>query len=128
MTAKKSPSALVRPSTAGSDAMASLVDAVGPAAAIKLVQHHGGTRLYIPLSIHPEHDVAKLIGDDMAGKLAREYGGCRLDVPSPNGPAFKALRDTEIRRMVADKVSGKKIAKEMQLTYMRVRQIAGAGA
>jgi len=113
---------------AGSEVMQSLVEAAGPAAAIKLVQSYGGMRLYIPLAISPEHEIAKLVGHENATRLARAIGGDRLDVPSANGPAYKALRDGEIRRMASEGVSGQKIAREMQITYMRVRQIATVGA
>lgn len=56
-----------------------LVQVVGPAAALALVEERGGTRIYVPRAVTPW--LSALIGDDAAAALVAAYGGEHLPVP-----------------------------------------------
>lgn len=65
-----------------------LVDLLGPDAALKLFEAHGGTRLYIAHGAS-ESQLAGIIGDAAAQQLSALYAGQTIKVPL--GRAWRIL-------------------------------------
>jgi hypothetical protein len=79
---------------------------VGLPATLLLVKNYGGIRLYVPITMTPDHVLARLIGFDVALKLAAEFGGMdHFDIPRAAG-ALRLARN----RIIAEKfVKGKSL-------------------
>jgi len=87
---------------------------VGMQAALQLVRHYGGVRLYVPCNMTPDHILAKMIGFEAAVKLAAEYGGMQhFDIPRAAG-ALRLVRNREI----AEKFIKGKTLRQLALEYM----------
>jgi hypothetical protein len=54
---------------------------IGEAATLRLIEEHGGTRIYVPAKPHQGHPLALTIGLDAARALASDWGGIWLKVP-----------------------------------------------
>lgn len=65
----------------GDEALAALADAIGEPSAMKLAQHFGGTKLYVPCRIGEHHPIVAALGRDDADRLVAWAGGGNLDVP-----------------------------------------------
>ncbi|UJP04410.1 MAG: hypothetical protein LZF61_05860 [Nitrosomonas sp.] len=61
-----------------------------------LVEKFGGVRLYIPITLNNEHQLAKLVSDKNAEKLATACGGETLEIPRAE-TALREIRNEEIR-------------------------------
>ncbi|MCF4125021.1 transposase [Methylobacterium sp. SyP6R] len=59
----------------------SIADAAGLAAALKLAQAKGGTRIYVPHRVTEGHWLAELVGLAAAQEIARLYAGENIDIP-----------------------------------------------
>jgi len=66
-------------STALPESARQLADVVGLAAAVRLIEEFGGTRLYVPAA--RSERLAALIGAEAAAALRRRWGGDELRVP-----------------------------------------------
>lgn len=100
---------------------------IGLAATMLLVEHFGGTRLYIPVKPSPEHRLATLIGLDNLVKLSRVYGAQdHFDIPKAER-ALRHLRDQKIRAEIGPK-SARTLAIEHGLTERMVWNIVGRTA
>ncbi len=97
-----------------------LVDAIGRAAAEKLVEEFGGRRIYVPVTAAPESPIAMAIGIAAARTLSRIFGSERLDVPARMG----ALRE-RILRLRDNGNDVDTIARALRCTRQRVYQILG---
>jgi len=62
-------------------ALEEIADIIGEAAALRLAQARGGTRVYIPHDPTPGCVLAQIVGLDAAHKLARLYAGDRPEIP-----------------------------------------------
>ncbi len=56
-----------------------LAELIGAAAAFKLIERHGGTRVFVPRQ--PSERIIALIGDAAAAQLCAAYGGDNIKVP-----------------------------------------------
>lgn len=100
---------------------------IGLAATMILVEHFGGTRLYIPVKPSPDHHLAKLIGMDNLVKLSRVYGAQdHFDIPKAER-ALRHLRDQKIRADIGPK-SARVLALEHGLTERQIWSIVGRPA
>lgn len=62
-------------------AIARLAQVIGPEAAFRLAEAHGGTRIYVPHRTAGS-ELARLIGEAEAAAMAREFrGGAQMKVP-----------------------------------------------
>ncbi len=65
-----------------SDIQAQLIDLIGLDATVQLIEHFGGTQLYIPHGSRVgELRLAQLLGAQAEIALAKEFGGTTLKVP-----------------------------------------------
>ncbi|MBU2714275.1 hypothetical protein [Zooshikella harenae] len=73
-----------------------LAEVIGHDAAIKLGQHLGGARLYIPHQMTDGHALVALLGLELAQKLSDYYQGEHIELPSKQ--LFKQIRNEMMRR------------------------------
>lgn len=103
-----------------------LIDQIGSAAALRLVQTRGGTLLRVPVAWR-EHSPARdalveLIGEPAAAALIAAYPGQRLAIPR----CAQALRDERDARIIAAYSAGvavSTLARQHQLTERQIRHL-----
>jgi hypothetical protein len=101
--------------------LAWLTDLVGPAPLLRLIEAHGGTRLYIPKDPNQGMPIARLLGLDQARALAQRCGGDFLKVP--------LARNWRVRLYRARGDSYPAIARALGITESQVSKIlTAAGA
>lgn len=94
----------------------------GEEIAMLLVGQYGGTRLYIPDTLSPEHALILLLGSEGAQQLADEFGGLYVEVPR----AIKQLIAKRNSLIAADHAVGlsqSQLARKYQLTERTIRTI-----
>lgn len=102
-----------------------LVGLIGLHATMKLVETHGGVRLYVPkLALGDDHPLILQIGRTAAEKLQSMYGGePHFDIPKAER-ALRAVRDAEIRAK-RPHTSVRLLALDYRLTERQIRTICG---
>ncbi|MEY2863563.1 MAG: hypothetical protein RLY58_1270 [Pseudomonadota bacterium] len=92
-------------------------------AALTLVDKHGGTTFHVPplKMMHPQHDLACLIGVDHALKLCRYYSGDSIYLPRASH-YLQAIRDEKIRDE-ADHLTTAALALKYKLSERWIRKI-----
>ncbi len=79
------------------DSLREVVDLIGLAATLKLVEHFGGrTQLYVPREIEPDHPIVQAIGITAARKLATVYGADALRNIPRCAEGLRRIRNAEI--------------------------------
>lgn len=86
---------------------------------LKIVQHFGGTRLYIRQQFDPTHPLVALIGHAQATKLWTLKSG-DVDIPKAE-IAIKAVRDKRIRQ---ERIGGIELARLAIKYHLTERQIS----
>lgn len=92
--------------------MQEIVDVIGLAATVRLIDARGGQRIWLPLSIEPDFWLAQLIGIDKTKKLAAYFNyetGSKIDLPSTLRLDM-AEKERVFRTMVKEGRSANKIA------------------
>ena len=105
-------------------AFAEVAQVVGLRAAVTLVEHYGGTRLYVPQDSVADWPVTTLIGERAAHRLIQRYRLERLWIPRCVR-AVRAARDAEIRARHAKGEKTDALAREYGLTDRSVWYIVG---
>lgn len=72
--------------------LAYLVDRIGAAGTLALIERHGGTRIHIPKSITPRSRLALLIGEVAARELSIWRGGEAIKVPQARAWLIRLYR------------------------------------
>lgn len=106
--------------------LSDVIDVIGIDATLRLVEHLGGTRLYIPEAITPEHPVVAMLGHHNGFALAERFGGEQLLLPRCIA-AVRAVRDASIRAQRAGGASTKKLALSHGLTERQIYAILACG-
>lgn len=95
---------------------------IGHEAVATIMQHHGGTRIYIPHRPTWRFPLLLLIGTEAVQSLCKVYGGLNIDVPKG-----EIAQITTRNRMIADDrqsgMSTADIARKYRLTERGVRYI-----
>ncbi|GJD93387.1 hypothetical protein [Methylobacterium iners] len=78
-----------------------IADVAGVAAALKLAQAKGGTRIYVPRKISEGHWLAELLGMEAASAVRKLYAGENIAVPLGLSGALQNAR--RIAREALDK-------------------------
>lgn len=106
------------------EAFTRLTEIIGQQATFRLMQLHGGTRIYIPEARHcgERHYLAVAIGHDQLLALAREFGGDRVEVPV-GLYAVKKARNAEILERHRDGATQSELALHFGITERQVRNI-----
>ncbi|GBL46460.1 hypothetical protein SFMTTN_2274 [Sulfuriferula multivorans] len=95
---------------------------IGEEATAKLVTQYGGTRLYLPATIKPEHPLCQLLGQEIAQKLAGEFSGLSVEIPR----GVKLLIRQRNTLIFADRalgISHRQLALKYRLTERSIREI-----
>jgi hypothetical protein len=99
---------------------------IGLPATLRLVEHYGGLRIYIPARPAPDHPFAELIGFDKLSVLSAEYAvdgtGLRFVLPKAQR-AFDAIRNEQIRTDFSTGKSVRALATEHRLVERQVARI-----
>lgn len=92
-------------------------EVAGRAAALKVAEHHGGTRIDIPATVGSDHWLAVLLGHEVACRIANHFrvgdpdggeAGARHEaVPILGFSAFTSLAKEVRRGILADLQAGK---------------------
>lgn len=100
-----------------------MVELIGIADTMKIVEEYGGVRLYIPQDVTPEHPLVLLIGFEHAQKLAEHFGGERPEIPLVTA-IMRQARDIEIRNQWPT-LSQRQLALKYKTTERNIRLILG---
>jgi len=92
-----------------------LLNLLGEAGFIALVEAFGGTRLYVPTTIAQDDEIAQAIGIDAAHKLSRRYAPSTLRVP--------LARELRARHYRANGLSNARIARKLGVTEPSVNKM-----
>lgn len=106
--------------------LAEVIDAVGMAPAMALVERAGGTRVYVPERIDGEHPLAQWMGLDAAQALVERFGTDTLDVPRCLA-GMRMVRDRRIRAERRAGASIRDLALRYRLTMRQVYTILASG-
>lgn len=105
------------------EGIADLVEAIGFAATLKLIEHCPGIRIRPPKEdrLHAEHRLVRAIGFEAARALSRLADGMKIEVPR----AAVAIRRARNRAMKRDEetMSQPQLAVKYGLTQRQVRTI-----
>lgn len=102
-----------------------IAELIGLPEALKLADHYGGVRLYVPLTIPEGHVLAELVGMEAARKLSDRFGGMEhFDIPKARSVTV-ALRNRKIREAWPG-LSQRQLALKYGLTERQVRVILSA--
>lgn len=100
-----------------------IIDLVGLAPALALVQSFSGNVIQVPIGARPggkmRERLSALMGEDAAEKMIAAYGGERLAIPR----CVAALRDTRDRQIIADYDAGQPVAVLAGQNLLTERQI-----
>lgn len=99
-------------------------DCIGLEAALRIVQHWGGRRLWIPAK--PNDTLVDLIGDEAAAMLCKEFAGSYSTIPRC-AELLRAQRDMEIRRKKDGGASISELAGEYRLNERHISRILTQG-
>lgn len=114
------------------DSLREVVDLIGLAATLKLVEHFGGrTQLYVPREIEPDHPIVQAIGITAARKLATVYGADTLRNIPRCAEGLRRIRNTEIRARRGESAATLALAyglTERQIWTIRTEDDEGADA
>lgn len=98
-----------------------LVRVIGFAETLKLVQAKGGVPVYIAANPTTSCQFDGILSNESVIALAKEFGGERIDLPKAD-KLLAQLRDLYIIQKNGS-VSGRKLAKELNITWRRIKQI-----
>lgn len=102
-----------------------IVELIGMHATMKLVEHYGGVRLYVPkLELADDHILVRQIGRRAAEKLHTIYGGELIEIPKAER-ALRAVRNARIRKQRSEGVLVSVVALQNRLTERQIRTICG---
>jgi Mor family transcriptional regulator len=98
-----------------------IIEVIGLAPALRLVEQRGGTEIWIPKCLTKDHYLCALLGNSIALRLVQRYALSHMEIPNANR-AICAMRDVEIRRR-RGRQTVRELAQEFQLTERRIWQI-----
>lgn len=88
---------------------------IGVKAFVRLAEAFGGTRLYVPTSIDPNHEIVIAIGEDAARKLVERLAPDVIKVP--------LARELRARHYRANGQSNAQIARRLGITETGVERL-----
>lgn len=81
---------------ASQENLSALVEGVGQETADLVMQHFGGTRLYVTRKLQETHRLCRLLGRDHAQRLIDWAGGASVEIPMR--PEMQALHDRIVQQ------------------------------
>jgi len=104
------------------DTLRDLLQLIGLAATVRLLERRGGCSLHVPGRMHSTHHLVMLLGEDTAHKLSTRYSKDRIILPKLD-TLLRAARDQEIKKRRMNGESPKVLAEEYWLTDRQIRNI-----
>jgi hypothetical protein len=104
-----------------------LDELIGITAALQLVDHYGGTHVYVPAAPPADHPLVKLIGLEAAQLLARRWPSEYVKLPRC-AALMRAERDERIRTRHAAGESGPALARAFRMTERNVWYILASSS
>lgn len=95
---------------------------IGVGAALGIAQEYSGQRLYIPAKAHPRHQLVAIIGMESLRQLCAVYRGEEIEIPKID-KALIQLKHRLLREMTQRRCSNREIARTLNYTERRVRQL-----
>lgn len=99
-----------------------LIDVVGLAAALAIVEERGGIKLYVPVKADPDHWLAALIGITALEAMVAYYQGDEIEVPRC-AEALRAARELQIATEAAAGDSNATLARRHGYTERGIRKL-----
>lgn len=105
------------------DSLRSLIDCVGEAAALRLIEWRGGVYLCVPKKVDAIHPLFDQIGAMAFAKLVEWYGGETVMLPK-NDAVMRQIKHALIRQLrYEQKMAVDVIAQKVGYTMRRVFQV-----
>ncbi|WP_146010355.1 hypothetical protein [Acidimangrovimonas sediminis] len=101
-----------------------MADALGVKLVLELMQAFGGRELWIPKSAGPDHELAKVLGEEPANALCKFIGNTAIYIP--HGKAGQVLRN--VHELEARGLKKGQIARELGISQRHVRRLANGDA
>lgn len=99
---------------------------IGSADALKLCARFGGTDLYVPHAVSPEHPIVLTVGLDAARLLSANFTGETLGLPNLSHRREVTRRRRQVLDLfAAGKMTARQIALATGYTERHVRNITG---
>lgn len=90
----------------------------------RLLAVFGGSKLYVPAHMPPDHLIAKVVGEAAAARLVEAFEGETIDVP--RNTEFDRLRRVAVVATLAKQgIDSRGIGERVGLTARHVRNLAG---
>ncbi|MBR0962209.1 hypothetical protein [Bradyrhizobium japonicum] len=105
--------------------LAEIAELVGNAKALQIAAHAGGTRVYFPSKVHPDHWLVQCIGLEATTKLLERFAGDTCDIPQAGHGSYARFRRAIVRDIAqaqADNKSSKTIAREVGVSQRTVHR------
>lgn len=97
-----------------------LVDAVGFAAMIELVERAGGCKVKVPKHPGPDNELVRLAGLDLALKLAESHGGEELQIPTLRIARSRSERAFVLTAIAEGRMTVNEAARALSITARQV--------
>lgn len=94
----------------------------GDETAMNLLHHYGGGHLCVPQQVDALHQLSQVLGPKAAAEFCRNFSGETIQIPKA-AKAFRALRNTEIRRLRKEHEPLFNVARKFGLTERQVLTI-----
>ncbi len=104
------------------ESVVDLVETVGLAAALKIVEARGGVRLCVPTQARRDHWLAQLIGVEAMQALVEIYSGEEIEIPRCES-AMRAARELRIIEEHAEGASNAQLARRYGYTERGLRKL-----
>lgn len=95
-----------------------IMHSIGLPATLKLIEHYGGIRLFVPVKLVPDHVLIGQIGADATIILINIYAGESIEIPR----ADKALKYLRAEDMLSSGLSQRTLALRYNFTIRGVRK------
>lgn len=105
--------------------LAEIAELVGNAKALQIAAHAGGTRVYFPSRVHPDHWLVQCVGLEATGKILERFAGDTCDIPQAGHGSLAQFRRgiaKRIHELDGDEKSSKHIAREVGVSQRTVHR------
>ncbi|MGW1423640.1 hypothetical protein ACWAT4_26365 [Bradyrhizobium manausense] len=105
--------------------LAEIAELVGNAKALQIAAHAGGTRIYFPSKVHPDHWLVQCVGLDAAGKILERFAGDTCDIPQAGHGSYARFRRSvaaRIEQLEGEDASSKDIARDVGVSQRTVHR------
>ncbi|MDH5185404.1 MAG: hypothetical protein OEX12_16110 [Gammaproteobacteria bacterium] len=99
-----------------------LIDVVGMAAALVIVEERGGIRLCVPSTVNADHWLVPLIGMEALRALVNYYSREEIEIPLC-AEALRAAREQQIHALAAAGTSNAELARQYGYTERGIRKL-----